>query len=180
MFLRRSIWAIIVPVLLIGGLVAACGNSTTTGSGDNTPGAAATTAPEATPTAASSTALINTASATVGGQQVTILTNAQGMTLYYYTKDTASTVACTGGCATAWPPLLANGSSTPTSSTSLPGTLSVVNGADGAQVEYQGHPLYTFASDTAPGQTSGEGVGGVWHAATTTLSAASASGGSGY
>ena len=31
------------------------------------------------------------------------------------------------------------------------------------QVTYDGHPLYTFASDTAPGDTNGQGVGEVWY-----------------
>jgi predicted lipoprotein with Yx(FWY)xxD motif len=107
---------------------------------------------------------------------VTILTDAKGLTLYYRTSDTATSV-CSGGCAQAWPPLLFNGSGAPTSSASLPGKLSVVNDANGTQVAYQGHPLYTFASDTAPGQTSGEGVANVWFVATTDLQAAGGSGG---
>ena len=56
-------------------------------------------------------ALIHTATATIKGTSETILTNAQGMTLYYRTSDTATSV-CSGGCASAWPPLLVTGSST--------------------------------------------------------------------
>lgn len=181
MFFKRTVLTLIIPLLLVGMLAAACGDATTnTGSASDTPTVAPTTAPAPTATSAP-TALINTATATVAGKSETILTNAKGFTLYYFTKDTPTTVACTGGCATAWPPLLASGSGTPTSATTLPGTLSVVTGADGAQVEYQGHPLYTFASDTAAGQTSGEGVGGVWHVATSDLQASgSSSVGSGY
>jgi predicted lipoprotein with Yx(FWY)xxD motif len=115
--------------------------------------------------------VVKTASATIQGQTKTILTDAQGKTLYYYKPDTASQVACTGGCASNWPPLIFSGSGSSTSATPLPGTLSVVQGPNGAQVEYKGHPLYTFAGGTAPGQTNGEGIGGVWFVATTDLAA---------
>jgi len=59
-----------------------------------------------------------------------------------------------------------SGSGAPTSATSLPGKLTVVADANGNQVEYNGHPLYTYSGDTGPGQTTGEGVGGVWHVVT--------------
>ena len=123
-----------------------------------------------TPTATSgSNALIHTATATVKGASKTILTNAQGLTLYYRTSDKPPSVVCSGGCAGAWPPLLFTGSGAPTSSAQLPGKLTVVVDANGNQVEYNGHPLYTFASDSAPGQTNGEGVGNIWFVATPDL-----------
>jgi predicted lipoprotein with Yx(FWY)xxD motif len=89
------------------------------------------------------------------------------MTLYYYMPDTATTSACTGSCASAWPPLLSPGGF-PTSTSNLPGKLNVISDANGMQVTYNGHPLYTFASDTSAGMTSGEGVHD-FHVATTTL-----------
>jgi predicted lipoprotein with Yx(FWY)xxD motif len=117
----------------------------------------------------SSNALIKTATAMVSGKSETILTDAQGKTLYYFTPDTATTSACTGSCAQNWPPLLATGSGTPTSATTLSGKLSTQTTANGNQVEYNGHPLYTFAADSAPGQTNGEGVLGKWFVATPDL-----------
>jgi predicted lipoprotein with Yx(FWY)xxD motif len=143
-------------------LVSACGGTTSTGS---TP----TTTPS-TPTAAASTAVIQTAQATVDGKTETILTDAHGMTLYYFTPDSPTKLACTGKCAIAWPPLLSKGSSTPTSTTSLPGTLSVLKDANGNQVEYSGYLLYTFIKDSAPGQVTGQGVEKVWYVATPDLS----------
>ena len=123
-----------------------------------------------TPTATnSSNALIHTSTATVKGASKTILINAQGLTLYYRTTDNPPSKVCSGACAGAWPPLLFTGSGTPASSTQLPGKLTVVTDANGNQVEYNGHLLYTFASDTAPGQTNGEGVGGIWFVATPDL-----------
>jgi|SRR5579883_484027 predicted lipoprotein with Yx(FWY)xxD motif len=165
MFLKRSTFAALLPLLLVGMLAIACGNaSTTTGSSAPT----ATSAPTPTPTTASAP-VVMTASATVGGKSVTILTDTKGMTLYYFKKDTATASNCTGGCAQFWPPLLFKGTGTPSASTSLPGTLSVVNTANGPQVAYQGHLLYTFQKDTAPGQINGQGFNGVWFVATTDL-----------
>ena len=125
--------------------------------------------PDLAAASSGSSALIKTATATVQGKSVTILTNAQGLTLYYFTPDSATTSACTGGCAQAWPPLLMTGSGSPTASGSLPGTLSAVTTGNGNQVEYNGHLLYTYAADSAPGQTNGEGKFGKWFVATTDL-----------
>src|SRR5579859_6171377 len=134
--------------LLLAMIVAACGSSTNTGSTSSTP---APTAAATTPS--SSNALVKTATAIVKGQSQTILTDSQGKTLYYFTPDTATTAACTASCAQNWPPLLSTGSSAPTSATSLTGTLTAQSTANGNQVEYNGHLLYTFSGDTAPGQT---------------------------
>jgi len=110
-----------------------------------------------------------TAQATVNGQTTTILTNAQGMTLYYFLPDSVAKTACVAACAKAWPPLLATGSTIPTSSTTLPGQLTVLSDDNGSQVEYSGYLLYTFASDTAAGDTKGQGVGKKWYVATPDL-----------
>jgi len=160
MYLRRTFP--ITIVLLLAMALAACGSSTSTGSSSSTP------APTAT-TASSSNVLVKTATAMVSGKSETILTDAQGKTLYYFTPDTATTAACTSSCANNWPPLLATGSGSPTSATSLPGKLTMQTTANGNQVEYNGHPLYTFAADSAPGQTNGEGVLGKWFVATPDL-----------
>ena len=161
----------ITIVLLLAMIVAACGSST--GSGGSTPTPAATTPAPVATTPAAPAAAVMTATATVSGKSVTILTNAQGMTLYYFTPDTATTSACTGGCANAWPPLLSTGTGTPTSATTLPSTLSVVTTTNGSQIAYNGHLLYTYSGDTAPGQTTGEGKSGKWFVCTPDLAAAS-------
>ena len=90
------------------------------------------------------------------------LTDSEGRTLYLFTKDTEMGVSsCEGDCATNWPPFSA------AEPLSLPmgvaGELSLIDRGDGTkQVAYNGIPLYYFAADTAPGQTNGQGVGGVW------------------
>src|SRR5260370_15677948 len=111
---------------------------------------------------------MKTTSATVNGKSETILTNAQGMTLYYFMPDTATKAACTGTCAGIWPPLLFTSTGSPTSATTLPGTLSGVTDTNGQQVEYNGHPLYTYSKDTAAGQTNGEEFKAKWFVATPT------------
>ncbi len=160
MFYRRLF--LFASSLLVVMLLAACGNSTTTGSSTGSSGSTPTTAP----TSSTPPAAIKTATATVKGQSETILTDAQGKTLYYFTPDTAATTACTSGCAQTWPPLLFTGSGTPTSDATLPGTLSVLNNTNGNQVEYSGYLLYTYSGDTAPGQTNGQGLFGKWFVAT--------------
>jgi len=92
-----------------------------------------------------------------------ILTDAEGMTLYLFTQDTvANESACSGGCAENWPPFSPEGDLT------LPdgveGELTRFDREDGAsQVAYNGIPLYYWVNDTAPGDTTGQGVGDVWY-----------------
>jgi predicted lipoprotein with Yx(FWY)xxD motif len=165
-FPQRALLVVIGLVLVMG--VSACGGTTSTGSTASTPTTAPTTAPTPTPTTAS-TFTVQTAQATVNGKATTILTNAQGLTLYYFTPDTASKTVCTGACAQTWPPLLFTGTGTPTASTSLPGVLGVFQNANGNQVIYNDHPLYTYSGDSAAGQTKGEGLFGKWFVATPDL-----------
>jgi predicted lipoprotein with Yx(FWY)xxD motif len=123
---------------------------------DSSSSSATTTAKATTTTAASSDATLKVASSDLGK----ILVDAKGMTLYAFTPDTATTSACTGGCAAAWPPLAATG--TPTGD-GVTGEITVIDRPDGTkQVVVAGHPLYTFASDAAAGDTTGQGSGGKW------------------
>jgi predicted lipoprotein with Yx(FWY)xxD motif len=94
-----------------------------------------------------------------------ILTDSAGLTLYIFDRDTPGVSNCSGGCATTWPPLLlAEGD--PIAPPDLPGTLAVITRADGGrQVTYNDQPLYLYVRDQQPGDTTGEGVGGVWHLA---------------
>lgn len=139
-------------------MLAACGSASATSTTSTAP--AATSTPSPAPIA-----LVHTAQVSVKGTTETVLTDSKGFTLYFFTPDTTSAVACTGACATAWPPLAAI-SDTPTSNAPLGVTFGVVNGANGKQVTCNGHPLYTFSGDKAPGTANGEDVGGVWFVAT--------------
>ena len=108
-------------------------------------------------------AFIHTAVVMLNGKNVHVLTNNKGFLLYYYMKDTMLTSNCTGGCAQAWPPLKApDNMMTIDSSVMLPKKLSVHKTANGNQVFYDGHALYTYVGDTKAGQFNGRGMGNNW------------------
>jgi predicted lipoprotein with Yx(FWY)xxD motif len=115
--------------------------------------------PTASPTPAPSTALAATPAVLVAQNPTLgqILTDAQGMTLYVRSDDTAGMSNCAGACAGTWPPYQPPAGATLT--TTAPGAVATIVRADGTQqVTYKGMPLYHYAGDTAPGQTNGQGV----------------------
>lgn len=88
-----------------------------------------------------------------------------GFTVYRFNNDSPdpSRSTCAGDCATAWPPLLGDG--TPQLSGVPADKIGTVGRPDGTQqLTLNGWPLYRFAEDAAPGETKGEGVGGTWRA----------------
>ena len=97
----------------------------------------------------------------IGG--VTVLTNANGRTLYWFAPDTATRSACYGTCAAYWPPVHGPVTAGP----GVPGRLGTITRTDGpAQATYDGHPLYTYVGDTAAGQANGNRLnlnGGLWY-----------------
>jgi predicted lipoprotein with Yx(FWY)xxD motif len=96
--------------------------------------------------------------AEVGGHE--ILTGANGMTLYTFDKDEGGVSACYGDCAVKWPPATAEAGAM------ADGDFTLVDRTDGTkQWAYKGMPLYFWYEDMAPGDTKGDGVGGVWHTA---------------
>ena len=178
----RNRWLASAELAAVTLIVAACGGSSA-GSGG------ASSAPSSTATAASSPASSGTAlkTAKIGG--TTVLTNAEGFTLYWFAPDTPAKSNCNGSCATFWPPVKGPATSGP----GVTGKLGTITRSDGtAQAAYNGHPLYTYVGDTAPGQAKGNGLnvsGGVWHevtvseaaaAVSTPSSSSGGSGGSGY
>jgi predicted lipoprotein with Yx(FWY)xxD motif len=95
----------------------------------------------------------------------TFLTDGNGDTVYLFAADKGGQSACNGGCADAWPPVTT--SETPKATKGLKASLlGTIKRSDGTrQVTYGGHPLYTYALDSSPGQTSGQGVnafGALW------------------
>jgi len=100
----------------------------------------------------------------IGG--VTVLTNAEGRTLYWFAPDTATRSACYGTCAAYWPPVRGAATASP----GVTGRLGTITRSDGsAQATYDGHPLYTYAGDTAAGQANGNRLnlnGGLWYEVT--------------
>jgi predicted lipoprotein with Yx(FWY)xxD motif len=155
----------------------ACGSS-----GSSGPAAAASSASS---TPASAAAVSGTALRTTTVSGTMVLTNDKGFVLYWFAPDTATTSKCTGSCATYWPPVAGPA----TAGSGVTGTLGTITRSDGTkQATYDGHPLYTYAGDTAAGQAKGNGLnasGGLWYemtvsGATPGASSSPSSGGSGY
>ena len=95
-----------------------------------------------------------------------VLADAKGDTLYWYGKDMkGGPSTCTGGCLSAWP--VVAGKPVAAMGVAFAGKLGSVTDAGGTvQATYNGYPLYTYAEDMTPGETSGNGAGGVWHVIT--------------
>ena len=141
-------------------LVVACGGGSSSSNG--TASSSATPAPSA-----AAPAVVKTATATVAGKSEMILTDAKGMTLYYYAPDKGGKVTCTAGCATAWPPLMLPSGVTKATGEGVSSGLGTVSSPSGGlQVTYHGWPLYGWVKDKAPGDTTGQGVGGNWFVVT--------------
>jgi predicted lipoprotein with Yx(FWY)xxD motif len=97
----------------------------------------------------------------------TVLVDGSGRTLYLFEADKGTMSKCDGACASAWPPLTTSGKPTAGAGV-VAAKLGTAKRADGTTgVTYAGHPLYTYAGDGAPGQTTGEGLtdyGAPWYA----------------
>jgi predicted lipoprotein with Yx(FWY)xxD motif len=148
-----------VPLVAVG--VAACG-----GGGGAT--AAVATHKAATPQAVTAAPHAVTAVRVASNSKLgKILVDSRGRTLYLFSKDTRSKSACSGACATPWPPLRASGKVEAGSGVKA-SKLATIKRSDGKpQVTYNGHPLYTFVMDKKRGDTNGEGLtafGGHWFA----------------
>jgi len=156
------------------------GGSETTESAETTTAETTTTATSTVTSTATSTSVPTTTSAAPVALQtivrvrtrsnvhlhVTLLVDQAGMTLYHFTREKPHHVLCTGGCASAWPPLLVGAGGKV-----VPGLgvnrlrLGTVRRPDGQlQVTYAGLALYRFSGDTKPGDAKGQGFGHAWFA----------------
>jgi predicted lipoprotein with Yx(FWY)xxD motif len=133
--------------------LAACGGT------DDEAGTAATAAPTTAAQAANG-ATVAVANSRLGD----ILVDADGRTLYAFTKDKGDQSACSGDCATNWPALTGTATAGTGAQAALLSTAMQANGS--SQVTYGGKPLYYFAGDAKPGDTKGQGVGSAWFAVT--------------
>jgi predicted lipoprotein with Yx(FWY)xxD motif len=155
--MRRRIWALTVAMLLV---IAACA---TDGGGDTTVGddGGATTSAGgggSTTTAAGEEtgAGVSTAETELG----TILVDPDGFTLYVFTNDSGGESTCYDACASTWPAVPGD---TPISGDVDASLFSTVERTDGTdQLTVNGQPLYRYSPDTSPGDTNGQGSGGVW------------------
>lgn len=132
-------------------LLAACG-------GDDGGGSGAT---GGSPTAQTSGASTVGTVGVVGSDLGSILADADGKTLYLFEADTDGASTCYGDCAATWPALV---DEAPTGGDGVDASLLGTTARDDGsmQVTYADHPLYYYAADAAPGDTTGQGVGDVW------------------
>jgi len=137
--------------LAVVAAAAGCSKSSTT--------TTASPAESATPVPAASGVAVHTAT---NGTLGTILVDANGRTLYVFDKDKRGTIACVDPCTGTWPPLTTAG---PLASPAMSGLGTVHRPDGGTQVTYKSRPLYRYSGDTKAGDTNGDGVGGIWHAA---------------
>ena len=97
----------------------------------------------------------------IGG--FSVLANARGFTLYSFAPDTSAKSLCDSSCAGYWPPVKGPVTAGP----GVTGSLGTIKRSDGStQATYDGHPLYTYVGDGAPGQAHGDRLnfnGGLWH-----------------
>jgi predicted lipoprotein with Yx(FWY)xxD motif len=158
---RRLRMLLAIPLAVTSAAVAAaCGSSGTSSS------------PASTSSAHVAAAAGDLKTAKIGG--ATVLTNGNGFTLYSFAPDTSTKSNCNGTCAQNWPPVKG-----PATAAGVTGTFGTITRSDGAaQATFDGHPLYTFVGDTAPGQAKGNGLnaaGGLWQEVPTSGSAPAAS-----
>ena len=143
--------AAVIPLVALA--VAACGGGST----------AATAAVPKTPSGASAT--VGVSKSNLGS----ILVNSNRRTLYLFKADSSTSSACSGACATAWPPLLATGKPTAGSGLTASKLGTITRSGSTKQVTYNGHPLYLFIKDKKAGDVTGQGVtafGAAWFALT--------------
>ena len=148
--------------------IAACGTSASTDStavlpttSPTTTLPAATTSTTVADTTTTSTADVENVLTVVESEFGPILADGAGYTLYMFVPDNRSDSVCYGDCEAAWPVFYAPTTSTDDVADSLIDTTQRTDGT--SQVTYNGWPLYYFANDEAPGDTTGQGRGLVWY-----------------
>ena len=127
-------------------VLAACGSSGSSSPSSATTTSSATSSPRPASVVATKTSSLGT-----------FLVDAKGRALYLWNADHGAKSVCSGACAQAWPPLTTT--TTPKASGAVKASLlGTTKRADGSrEVTYAGHPLYYYAGDSTPGQTTGQG-----------------------
>jgi len=148
-------------------VLSACGSdsasstdASTSPSGADAPTDATTEAPGTTATteAEADESTVAVADTDLGA----ILVDGAGLTLYMFAPDSAGTPTCTGDCAGAWPPSIVEGDITAGDGIDAALLTTVEHPDGGTQLKIGTWPLYTYAGDAAPGDVTGQGVGGSW------------------
>lgn len=157
---KRAIYMGALPAVVAALVIAGCGSGSSTSSPSESSGSenASATSGEG-----------GSGGGTISGAEVeglgSVLVDSEGMTVYLYTPDEGGTAStCYGGCEAVWPPVLAEGKAT-AGGGAMSADLGTTKRKDGStQVTYNGHPVYTFTGDKAPGEANGQQVEGTWFA----------------
>jgi predicted lipoprotein with Yx(FWY)xxD motif len=146
-------------ILLAATALSGCAGDTGGGTGAASAPAQESASPSETPAdGAAGTTSLTTADTDLG----TIVVDGEGMVVYQYDSDTqgSGTSTCEGQCLDAWPPVHGDAS---IDAQGITGEVGTITGVDGQpQLTLNGWPLYYYAGDIEPGQTTGQGVGDVW------------------
>jgi predicted lipoprotein with Yx(FWY)xxD motif len=173
--LGRRVVSLVALLLVPALLIAACDGDDDDGA-TATPAMTSTATPEPTPTAAPTEApptdtpapepaAALEVSLAEDGELGSYLVGPEGLTLYIFLVDEPDVTNCFDDCLAAWPPLLLEDGQEVEADGALAGEFGAIDRDEGRQVTYMGAPLYYWASDTAPGDTTGHGVGDVWFVA---------------
>ncbi len=155
--MKRTTYAFALLALVGALVIAGCGGGGSSSSGSASSGEGEMEA---------GAKLTSSGGGTISGAEIsglgTVLVDSEGMTVYEYTPDEGTTSVCYGGCEAAWPPVVASGKPT-AGEGAMSSALGTTKRKDGTvQVTYEGHPLYTFVGDKAPGEATGNEVEGTW------------------
>jgi predicted lipoprotein with Yx(FWY)xxD motif len=156
---KGSTFALVLAATAAALVIAGCGGGGSSSSGSE---ASSTSGGESNAVKASETG----SSGTVGTAEIeglgTVLVDSEGMTVYDFTVDEGTKSNCYGGCEAAWPPVTTTGKPT-AGEGAMASALGTTKRKDGTlQVTYEGHPLYTFVGDKAPGEATGNEDEGTW------------------
>lgn len=155
----RPLAAALVALVGLAFVLAACSGdpgSSAPAAQSEAPASEAPASEAAESTAAGGEATVLVASSDLGD----ILTDADGMTIYYFANDTEGVSNCTGDCLDNWPPVVVEGE--PTAGDGVDAELGTIEVEGETWLTVNGFPAYYFAGDAAAGDVNGQAVGDVW------------------
>jgi predicted lipoprotein with Yx(FWY)xxD motif len=169
---RAALTTTIMGAAVVGAglLASACSTSSSSGSG------AAAASGSAGSTGSSATAMTVATRSTSHG---VVLVTSSGMTLYHRTDEVSGgQIKCLADCTPTWPPYTVPAGTTPTGASGVTGLGTTMRPDGTTQVTFNGQPLYHYIGDSSPGQTNGNGIGGIWFVEKPAAASSSAGGGS--
>jgi predicted lipoprotein with Yx(FWY)xxD motif len=154
----------LIPVALIVAVAAVI--LAITGGANKTHKAAQTAAPAPGDAAAAKTTTPKSAIEVRSTRLGKILVDAKGRTLYLFEADRRNMSNCSGACLSIWPPLTSGTKPQAGAGARAAKIATITANGRKRQVTYNGHPLYFYAGDQKPGDTTGQGLnqfGAEWY-----------------